>query len=135
MEKTDLRHSLGPRKKALAEEIQDVKEERAKEERSLRHSLGPRKKALADEIQDSCHEAKDFWQHCCPEAAVPHQQQCCPEAEKPDSRACFQEARIKDNRYDDYYLTFLHIFEIFRLWTFNSMQNYYFLILSLPSGA
>ena len=71
MEKTDLRHSLGPRKKALAEEIQDVKEERAKEERSLRHSLGPRKKALADEIQDSCHEAKDFLAALLPRGSSP----------------------------------------------------------------
>ena len=55
-------------------------------------------------------------QHCCPEAVVPDRHQCCPEAEKPDSRACFQEARIKDNRYDDYYLTFLHISELLGLW-------------------
>ena len=34
------------------------------------------------------------------------QQHCCPEAAKPDTRACYQEARIKDNRYNEYYLTF-----------------------------
>ena len=28
------------------------------------------------------------------------------EAAKPDTRACYQEARIKDNRYNEYYLTF-----------------------------
>ena len=59
MEKTGFRHSLGPVNKALADEIQDVKEERAKEERSFWHSLGPVNKALADEIQYGWQKAKD----------------------------------------------------------------------------
>ena len=61
-------------------------------------------------------------QYCCPEAAVPDRQQCCPEAVKLDSRACFQEARIKDNRYDDYYLTFLHVFASIQCKTATSLR-------------